>query len=194
MSELICQITLLFFTLGVHCTPCAVVGFGWHCSQCKPPFPKFGNGLGTLPCLAFYAAHVCTILCVLIWLTIHLVLTTQRLCPYGLLLWAVPLLCCAFIYVVLSTAISCFNVYSGSYWKYTYFHMSILCWSRSTTGKIFKDVHVSRFSVSFWEIFCESVRFLLVKSQWNKRGQKRNRAAQKMNLFTTLVELWNYDS
>ena len=25
-------------------------------------------------------------------------------------------------------------------------------------------------------------------------GQKRNQAARKMNLFTTLAELWNYDS
>ena len=33
-----------------------------------------------------------------------------------------------------------------------------------------------------------------LKPPWNKRGQKRNRATWKMNIFTTLGELWNYDS
>ena len=33
-----------------------------------------------------------------------------------------------------------------------------------------------------------------LKPPWNKRGQKLNRVAPKMNIFTTLVELWNYDS
>ena len=34
----------------------------------------------------------------------------------------------------------------------------------------------------------------ILKSLLITRGQMCNRAAQKMNLFTTLAELWNYDS
>ena len=35
---------------------------------------------------------------------------------------------------------------------------------------------------------------LQLKSLLFIQGQKRNRAARKMNLFTTMVELWNYES
>ena len=33
-----------------------------------------------------------------------------------------------------------------------------------------------------------------LKSLLSSRGQKRNRCAWKMNLFTPMAELWNYDS
>ena len=36
--------------------------------------------------------------------------------------------------------------------------------------------------------------YLLLKPVWRMNVQKCNRAARKMNLFTTLAELWNYDS
>ena len=34
----------------------------------------------------------------------------------------------------------------------------------------------------------------MLKSLLIMKGQKRNKGAQKMNLFTSLVELWLYDS
>ena len=34
----------------------------------------------------------------------------------------------------------------------------------------------------------------LLKSLLSTKGQKRNRGAWKMNLFTYMVELWSYDS
>ena len=38
------------------------------------------------------------------------------------------------------------------------------------------------------------ILWVALKSPWRTIGQKRNRADQKMNLFTTLTDFWNYDS
>ena len=47
------------------------------------------------------------------------------------------------------------------------------------------------FCLFLWDTF---TKFKIVKSLLSFRAQKHNRGARKINLFTPMVELWNYDS
>ena len=43
-------------------------------------------------------------------------------------------------------------------------------------------------------MYCSTIYLKHLKSLLSSRRQKRNRSARKMNLFTPMAELWNYDS